>query len=246
MIEKLQRYLKSGGALIASHRSLFDPQKGDFALPELGVNYLGESRYRDEYFYPVTGAFSDLPDYTYFLYQRGLSVEAQRGTQCAKYASSPTSTARRTTTVLTCRRRSTNGRREPFVVINGVTNGRTAYIANPFFSSYAADGYGVYKQMVAALIQRLLPEPVLRARNLPSTAQATVMEQRVEGGGKRLVVHVLYYPLTRRAPNLDIIEEAGLLKDVQLQLRVPAQPRRARLVPDGAGLRSIMRAAMRN
>jgi hypothetical protein len=50
------------------------------------------------------------------------------------------------------------------------------------------------------------------------------------------VIHLLHYPLTRRAPNLDIIEEAGLLKDVQLQLRTPDRPRRALLAPDGAEL----------
>jgi len=120
---------------------------------------------------------------------------------------------------------------EPVVV----TRGRTAYIANPFFSSYASDGYGVYKQVVAALIRNLLPNPVLVAKNLPSTAQVTVMEQQA-GGGRRLVIHLLYYPLTRRAPNLDIIEEPGLLKDVELQLRTPARPRRVRLAPDGADL----------
>ena len=58
------------------------------------------------------------------------------------------------------------------------------------------------------------------------------MEQKV-GGGKRLVIHLLHYPLTRRAPNLDIIEEPGLLKDVQLQLRTAASPQRVRLAPDG-------------
>ena len=77
---------------------------------------------------------------------------------------------------------------------------------------------------------------MLTARNLPSTAQATVMEQQVDGGGSAWWSICCYYPLTRRAPNLDIIEEPGLLKDVHLQLRTPAQPRRVRLAPDGADL----------
>jgi hypothetical protein len=58
----------------------------------------------------------------------------------------------------------------------------------------------------------------------------------VFSGGKRFVIHLLYYPLTRRAPNLDIIEEPGFLKDVGLQLRPPARPRRVRLAPGGADL----------
>jgi hypothetical protein len=217
--------------LIASHRSLFDPQKGDFALPELGVKFLGESRYRDEFFYPAPGALPDLPDYAYFLYQRGLSVEALPGTRVLATYGHPyfdRSPEHYSSHVQTPVDRRTD---EPFVV----SRGRTAYIANPFFSSYASDGYGVYKQVVATLIRSLLPNPVLVSRNLPSTAQATVMEQKFSGG-KRFLIHLLYYPLTRRAPNLDIIEEPGLLKDVGLQLRTPARPRRVRLAPGGADL----------
>src|SRR5690242_20061859 len=81
LVDSLRRYLTRGGALIVSHRSLLDPQTGQFALPELGVKFLGESRFRDEYFYPAPGAFPDLADYAYFLYQRGLSIEAQAGTE---------------------------------------------------------------------------------------------------------------------------------------------------------------------
>jgi hypothetical protein len=231
LIASLRRYLAAGGALLASHRSLWDPTTGDFALPELGVKFLGESRYRDEYFYPAPAAFPALPDYAYFLYQRGLSIQALPGAEVLATYGHPyfdRSPEHYSSHVQTPVDRRTS---EPFVV----TRGRTAYIANPFFQSYASDGYGVYKQMVAALIHRLLPHPVLTARNLPSTAQVTVMEQEA-GGEKRLVVHLLHYPLTRRAPNLDIIEEPGLLKDVRLELRTPAPPRRVRLLPDGAEL----------
>jgi hypothetical protein len=224
---KLREYLAGGGALIASHKSLLDPATGQFALPELGVKFVGESKYRDEYFYPAAGAFPGLADYAYFLYQRGVSVEALPGTEVlATYAHpyfdrSPEHYSSHVQTPVD--KRTT----EPLVV----RRGRTAYIANPFFTSYAADGYGVYKQVVAALIAKLLPEPVLSVKNLPSTAQVTLMEQDA-----RYVAHLLYYPLTRRAPNIDVIEEPGLLKDVQMSVRVPRGPRRVRLVPNGAEL----------
>jgi hypothetical protein len=231
LVDALRRYLSRGGALIASHRSLFDPQTGQFALPELGVKFLGESRFRDEYFYPKPGAFPDLADYAYFLYQRGLSIEAQPGTEVLATYGHPyfdRSPEHYSSHVQTPVDRRTN---EPLIV----RRGRTAYIANPFFLSYAADGYGVYKQMVAELIRGFLPQPVLRTRNLPSTAQVTLMEQQADGG-KRFIIHLLHYPLTRRAPNLDVIEEQGLLKDVQLELHTAVCPRRIRLAPAGADL----------
>jgi Hypothetical glycosyl hydrolase 6 len=231
LVAALRRYLADGGALIASYKSLWDPAANDFALPELGVKYLSDSKYRDEYFYPASGAFPGLPDYPCFLYQRGLSIEALAGAKVLATYGHPyfdRSPEHYSSHVQTPVDRRTN---EPVIVANG----RTAYIANPFFRSYASDGYGVYKQVVAELIRRLLPQPALKAPNLPSTAQVTLMEQN-GGEGSRLVVHLLHYPLTRRAPNLDIIEEPGLLKDVKLALRTPAGPRRVRLAPDGTDL----------
>jgi hypothetical protein len=230
LVSALRRYLGGGGGLIASHRSLWDTATGDFALPELGVKYLGDSKYRDEYFYPARGAFPDLPDYPYFLYQRGLSIQAGQGSRVLATYGHPyfdRSPEHYSSHVQTPVDRRTD---EPFVVARG----RTAYIANPIFSAYAADGYGVYKQVVDGLIRRLLPSPVLVAKNLPSTAQVTLMQQRDEGN--RMVVHVLHYPLTRRAPNLDIIEEPGLLRDASIAVRTQGSPRRVRLVPNGAVL----------
>jgi len=227
LVHKLKRYLAEGGALFASHRSLFDANTKDFALPELGVKFGGESKFRDEYFYPTPGAFRDLPDYAFFLYQRGLSIEALPGTEVLATYGHPyfdRSPAHYSSHVQTPVDRRTA---EPLIV----TRGRTAYIANPFFTSYAQDGYGVYKQIVGGLIRRLVAQPVLTAVNLPSTAQVTVMQQ-----DRRTIVHLLYYPLTRRAPNLDIVEEPGLLKDVRLQLLTPAAPRRVRPALGGPDL----------
>ena len=130
LVEALQRYLANGGALIASHRSLFDSGTGDFALPELGVKFLGESRYRDEYFYPATGAFPDLPDYAYFLYQRGLSIEATAGDRGARHLR--TSLLRSLARTLQLSRADAGGPANQRAAV--VTRGRTAYIANPFFS----------------------------------------------------------------------------------------------------------------
>jgi hypothetical protein len=231
VVEKLRRYLAGGGAMIVSHRSLLDPQSNQFVLTELGVECRGESKFRDEYFYPAPQFFTGLADYPYFLYQRGLSIEALAATDVLATYGHPyfdRSPQHYSSHAQTPVGRRTN---EPFVT----QRGRVAYVANPIFQSYAADGYGVYKQLVSALIANLLPQPVLRATNLPSTAQVTLMEQQA-GPATRQVIHLLYYPLTRRAPNIDVIEEPGLLKDVQLQLRTPVSPRRVRLAPAGAEL----------
>jgi hypothetical protein len=106
-------------------------------------------------------------------------------------------------------------------------NGRVIYIANPFFRSYSQDAFGIQKLVVRELIRRLLPEPLIQTENVPSTAQVTILKQ-----ADRHVIHVLHYPLTRRAPDIDIIEEPGTLADVQISVRVP-KPSSVKLVPKG-------------
>jgi hypothetical protein len=62
--------------------------------------------------------------------------------------------------------------------------------------------------------------------NLPSTAEATVTQQN----GRR-IVHVLHYPAVRRAPDLDIVEEAIPLANVRISLRMEKRPLRVYLAP---------------
>ncbi|MBL0158257.1 MAG: hypothetical protein IPP47_14305 [Bryobacterales bacterium] len=69
--------------------------------------------------------------------------------------------------------------------------GKVAYIANPFFRSYALDGTGAYKLIVGDLIRRLVPQPAVVAPRLPSTAQVTALKQSAQ---RRIIVHLLHYP----------------------------------------------------
>ena len=85
--------------------------------------------------------------------------------------------------------------------------------------------------MVRNCLRRLLPAPLLKAE-LPSTAEATVTEQ----AGRRMV-HVLNYPATRRAPDLDIVEEAAPLSNVQIALRMEERPSRVYLAPQRQSLK---------
>ena len=86
------------------------------------------------------------------------------------------------------------------------------------------------KQVIGELIKMLMPRPSVIAPNLPSTAQVTMLEQRTQGNLRR-IVHLLHYPLTRRAPDIDVIEEPGLLENVQLSVSLPQHPLGVVLIP---------------
>lgn len=228
---RLEKYVAAGGALILSHQSLLDAGTGQFTLPSLGVRYAGPAKYKGEYMLLRPQAFPAIDDTAYFLYQPGTSITADAGTEVLATYGHPYFD--RGPEHYSSHRQTPMERRtdEPLIT----RNGNVVYIANPFFTSYAKDAYGVQKLVVGELIRKLLPRPTVLAPNLPSTAQVTVLGQAF-GDSVRSVVHVLYYPLTRRAPDLDIIEEPALLEKVQLRLRMARRPSRVALAPENTEL----------
>jgi hypothetical protein len=86
---------------------------------------------------------------------------------------------------------------------------------------------------VGDLIRRLLPQPTVVTPSLPSTAQVTALMQPAQ---RRIIVHLLHYPMTRRAPDIDIIEEPGIVLDQEIRVRVEAAPKRVMLAPQNKSL----------
>lgn len=222
LLGKLDAYVDSGGAVIVSDKALVEG--GRFAWQRAGVRYKGEARYKGEYMLAKPGAFAALAENPYFLYQTGSSVEAQEGTQTLATYGHPyfdRSAGKFSSHKQTPMMEATG---EPLIT----QRGKVIYIANPFFASYAKDGVGALKTVVAGLLARLLPRPALLTPGLPSTAQATLLEQAAEN---RMIVHLLHYPYTRRAPDIDIIEEPAWLIDQEVRLRAAKAPSRVVLIP---------------
>lgn len=230
LLAKLDAYLAQGGAVLVSGESLLHPQFHWFQWkPLAGIRYQGRAKFRGEYLAPRPGAFPSLPEAVYFLYQPGHSIAVDEGVEVLATYAHPYFD--RSEERFCSHQQTPPGppTGEPVIV----RAGRVAYIANPLFTSYARDGVPAWKQIVKDLIQTYLPEPVLVAPGLPSTAQITLLEQPA---ARRQVAHVLHYPMTRRAPNIDIIEEPGTLVDQEVRLRLPAAPRAVSLAPQGVPL----------
>src|SRR5579872_667361 len=230
LTKKIEAFLARGGGLLVSHRSLLGPDS-QFTVGALGVRYLGPAKYKGEYMLLSPSAFPGIDDTAYFLYQPGSSIAAEPGTEVLATYGHPYFD--RSPEHFSSHRQTPLGQRttEPLMT----RKGNAVYIANPFFTSYANDAFGIQKQIVGQLIASLISQPSVIAPNLPSTAQVTVLEQPRESGNRR-IVHVLHYPLTRRAPNIDIIEEPGLLENVKLQVRLPQHPMGVQLIPQRQAL----------
>jgi hypothetical protein len=226
---KLDAFLSSGGAVIVTGASLLDPRAGRFDWKAMDGLRAAEPKFKAEYFVPDPKAIPSLEDYSWFLYQPGLALTAAPGWQPLAWYAHPYfdrsaekfSSHKQTPPV--------GKTTDPFIV----RKGRVAYVANPVFRSYALDGTGAYKLLVKDLLAAFLPQPSVLAPALPSTAQTTLLEQPAH---KRFIVHVLHYPMTRRAPDIDIIEEPAWLVDQELRLRTPKAPARVMAVPQQAKL----------
>jgi hypothetical protein len=104
--------------------------------------------------------------------------------------------------------------------------GRVAYVPFPVFSAFATHGNYPCRLLVRNLIDRLLPEPLLRV-DAPTSTEATVMRQL-----NRTIVHLLQYCPERRTKTLDIVEDIVPLFDVPLSLKLSKKPKRVYSAPD--------------
>ena len=230
LVERVRTYLAGGGSLILSHRSGLAEQTdatGDtFALAEIGVEYTGVCEYAPAYL-RLEQRFSragpaPIPAIDYVLYDQGCAVTPLDGTEVLGRIVRPYFNR-------TWQHFSSHNQTPPDEVtpLAGVTRrGNVIYVSHPLFRSYHAHGYAVYRQVVAAALRLLLPEPLLRA-SLPTSVEATLLRQ----DGRR-VLHLLHYAPQRRSPDIDLVEDALPILPTTVAVRMPRPLARAYLAPE--------------
>jgi hypothetical protein len=241
---KLQRYLDTGGALIASFESGLTPAQDRFALDAFGVT-LNSDGPRDsqgqlvrgrhfpsgdyaEYLRPGSTLGAGLADTEHVMYMQGLHVRATEDAEVL--AETVASFFDRTYRHFSSHRQtpSSGHLRGPAVV----RQRQAIYFAHPIFSQYAQNAPRWCKQLFLNALQLLLPEPLLRHSG-PSTVFATILDQAQE---KRLVVHLLHYIPERRGTDFDVIEEAIPLHNLMISVRSAHAVQRIATAPEGAEL----------
>jgi hypothetical protein len=238
---KLRHYLANGGALLLSHESGLRADGSGFALAdEMGIEYVGSSGYDVEFLRPEPGLVGAIPSMDHALYESGSAVRAKAGTEVLGVVIPPFfsrtwehfNSHAQTPPDLTAR--------PEFAAVT--LRAGLAYISHPVFSAYQLHGYPVYRQLVAALLARLLPKPLLRT-NLPTTAEVSLLRQVLrqdDGLMERLVCHILHYVPQRRTPDLDLVEDVIPLHEVTIAIRSEWTPRIAYLAPERTDLEVTM------
>lgn len=222
---RLRAHLEKGGAVLSAGWSGLDPAMNDFVLADWGAKYNGEDPFDPAFFTPAPELAEGLPDMPITLYQRGTDITPQDGALALGEIVAP------------YYNRHWDGEHgfvymppdKPTGRAAGVQKGRLVHFSHPLFSSYIIDAQVPIKYYVANALNRILPEPLVKAPGLPSFARTNVTAQP----GRRMLWLMSYVP-ERRGNNVDMIEEPIQLRDVPVALRA-----------DGRDIKSVYLAPSR-
>lgn len=225
---RIRKHLDKGGAILSSAWSGLDPEGKDFVFEDWGLHFTGEDPYDPAFFRPAAEVAERMPDMPVTLYQKGTSIEPLPGTEVLAEIIAP------------YYNRHWDGE-HGFVYLPPdkptgraalTQKGRLGHFSHPVFSSYNLDAQVPIKQIVANLLGRIMPSPLVKAPGLPSFARANVTAQP----GRRML-HLMSYVPERRGGTVDMIEERIELRDVAVALRADGhEVKSVYLAPDREAL----------
>jgi hypothetical protein len=238
--ERLDAYLANGGKLMLTGESGLDAEGN--MLFDIGAELEGQSPFRPDYVRlnnEVRPEFCKTPMVMYLPSQR---IKVTTGTSLGDVHDPYFN---RESYWHFCSHQHTPNRPDPSGYDAGVLNGNILYLAHPVFSIYRGWGAVAVAEYVRNAINLLLGGGTL-ATNMPSTARIALREQPDE---KRFVLHLLYAnTVSRGGPlslsggtvssrgSIEVIEDLMPLNDAAIAVRLPAEPARVTLEPQGAPL----------
>lgn len=226
-IPRLQTYLDKGGKLLLSGTSGLSSDGSRLLLPELEIQPYGLSPYTTTYIRFSDGFNKGLPDSDHVMYARGVRVLPGSAAQVTAWVVEPY--FERAWDHFSSHHQTPPQQVSPFPA--ALLQDRIGYISYPVFQAYAQHGNIPFRHLVQVLLERLLPEPLLRLEGAPSGLEATVMRQE-KGGDKRTILHLLYYAPERRARDLDIVEDIIPLYDLSVSLKLASAPQSVYIAPE--------------
>ena len=220
---KIAAYMVSGGALIASHRSGLDGDR--FVIP-VGVTYRGAAEFTPMFLKPR--ADLGLPATEHVMYQAGTAVDANP--DATVLADSIAPYFNRTWQHYCSHQHAPSSGKVYGPAV--VQSGQTIYFAQPIFAQYHQNAPRWCRTLLKSVIERLLPQPVLRVK-APPTLIATVTRQAKPN---RQVVHLLHYLPIRTSAEMDVVDEVVALHGVEISVRAEKPVTAVRCVPEGIAL----------
>lgn len=237
--ERLEQYVSSGGAVIASFESGLDEGKNRFNLNILGVELSKNKTYAEDgklargryfprndyadYILPKSELKKGLPQTEHVMYMKGVEIEAREGTQVLADIILPYFNR---TYKHFCSHMQT-----PSSGIPGnpavVKCGKAIYFAHPIFTQYDRNAPRWCKKLFLNALDMLLPEPLVR-HNGPTTMMVTLNEQ---SGKRRWILHLLHYIPQKRSVDIEIIEDVIPLYNIKISVKAPREVKKVFCAP---------------
>jgi hypothetical protein len=216
---KVRDYLEKGGRVLLTGRSGLKPGSDQFAL-DWGFVSQGESSYTATSLRIGEKLGGGLLKTDYVSYDRGLNIIPGGGCEVLAQVVEPY--FERTWEHFMSHQQTPPDKLSPYAA--AVRSGNLIYFSDPLFGSYKTHGSYVYKRLIANAISLLLGRRMVES-DLPSTARISVCDQP----GRR-VVHLLHYPVERRA-GIDIVEDTIPLYNRKVEVKCGFIPSKVYLAP---------------
>ena len=217
-VAKINAFVKNGGSVIASGLSGFE-------LEGFPAEHVGALPFSPDFL--KSGDALEIPgeQSPFVMYQQGQQVRPTEGAEVLAHVYEPYFNR---TWDHFCSHAHAPIRGEG-VDPGVVQKGHIIYLAHPIFATYARHSMILHRELLLALLRRLLPTPLVTASG-PASLQATLTQQ-----GDRRIVHLLHYIPEKRGLVHEIVEDRLPVFDVSLSLSGP-EPTSVWLQPQGKQL----------
>jgi hypothetical protein len=224
----LSAHVARGGAVVLVGDALVGAD-GAPSLPEAGVTVAGPSPFANTFLRTLSPELPDLGQDT-VVYDRGLRMAPLEGTEVLFGTVEPYFD--RTWQHFSGHSYTAPNALSAWAAVT--RRGQVVAIAEPLLHSYGRLGNEVHRQVVAHVLDLLLPRPALRASG------PLHLETTLRRGPDRTVVHLLSYLPTRVGSGLggdiDLVDDPFPLVDVEVEIACEHEPASATLEPAGTAL----------
>ncbi len=225
---KIQAFVESGGAVLATGKSGLSPDGAGFGLSCIPAEWAGPAEFEPDFLRPGPELARGLRTADYVMYQTALAIRPAENAEILAETVAPYFNR---TWEHFCSHRHAPSRGE-VIGPAAVGRGRVVYLTHPVFQTYAACAPVWCKLLVRNALDYILPDPLLRVAGASSIV-ATVTEQPAHS---RRIVHLLHYIPERRGQAFDVIEDVLPVRDVELSLRCAQAPAGVQQVPEARAL----------
>ncbi|QGQ98377.1 hypothetical protein EHS13_27570 [Paenibacillus psychroresistens] len=218
---KLQVYIQAGGALIVCGQAALNADSQPI-LDELGIVVHGLSPFTHTFLHANEKVSNGLADLGYVMYEPCFRMVPAPEAEALVQVGEPY--FQREYNHFSGHFYTPEDKLSEYAAV--IKKGRVITFSVPILEAYGKHAVTNYRILLGNCIDLLIEEPIIRDKG-PSNLETTVVRR-----GNSTVVHLMSFAPMRRAENLDIVEDAFPLVDMQIAIKMAKKPTRVFLAPN--------------